>query len=105
VLRDAGFVLSASRREGFPVGPTEGAASGAVPVVRDWPMYADYAGAGGIFPAEWVVRTPEEAVERILAHADPQRRDEAGAAARHHVVEHFDWRVVEPRFREVLLGP
>ncbi|GAA2755350.1 glycosyltransferase [Actinopolymorpha rutila] len=105
VLREAGFVLSASRREGFPVGPTEGAASGAVPVVRDWPMYADYSGAGGIFPAEWVVRSPEEAAERISAHADPERRAEAGAAAREYVVEHFDWRVVEPRFREVLLGP
>ncbi|MFD2079502.1 Glycosyltransferase involved in cell wall bisynthesis [Actinopolymorpha cephalotaxi] len=104
VLRDAGFVLSASRREGFPVGPTEGAASGAVPVVRDWPMYADYAGAGGIFPADWVVRSPEEAADRILAHADPERRAEAGDAARRYVVEHFDWPVVEPTFREVLLG-
>ncbi|SDT21877.1 glycosyltransferase [Actinopolymorpha singaporensis] len=105
VLRDAGFVLSASRREGFPVGPTEGAASGAVPVMRDWPMYADYSGASGIFPAEWVVRSPAEAAARILAHADPERRAEAGAAAREYVVEHFDWRAVEPRFREVLLGP
>ena len=95
-LRDAGFVISASRREGFPVGPTEGAASGAVPIMRDWPMYASYEGARGVFPAPWVVQRPEEAVERILAFADPERRDEEGAAARRHVVASFDWSVVEP---------
>ncbi|GAA5032373.1 glycosyltransferase family 4 protein [Actinopolymorpha pittospori] len=104
VLRDAGFVISASRREGFPVGPTEGAASGAVPIMRDWPMYASYEGARGVFPTEWVVERPEEAVERILAFADPERRDAEGAAARRHVVANFDWSVVEPHFRAVLLG-
>lgn len=104
-LRDAGFILSASRREGFPVGPTEGAASGAVPVIRDWPLYAAYDGARGIFPSDWVVGSVEEAAKRILSHADAERRDRAGAEARDYVVERYDWSVVEPRFREALLGP
>ncbi|WP_020575199.1 glycosyltransferase family 4 protein [Actinopolymorpha alba] len=104
VLRGAGFILSASRREGFPVGTTEGAASGAVPVIRDWPMYAGYDGARGIFPAEWVVDSPDEAAARILAYADLDKRDEAGRAARKFVVERFDWSVVRPRFRGILLG-
>ncbi|MEQ7129279.1 glycosyltransferase family 4 protein [Actinopolymorpha sp. B11F2] len=104
-LRDAGFILSASRREGFPVGTTEGAASAAVPVIRDWPMYASAGGARGIYPAEWVVETPDEAATRILAYADHGARDRAGQAARDHVVAHLDWSVVEPRFREILLGP
>ncbi|WP_337918588.1 glycosyltransferase family 4 protein [Actinopolymorpha pittospori] len=104
VLRDAGFVISASRRESFGVGAVEGAASAAVPVVRDWPIYASYSGARSIFPAEWVVERPEEAVERILAFADPERWAMEGAAARGHVVKNFDWSVVEPQFRTVLLG-
>ncbi|MGW5361348.1 glycosyltransferase family 4 protein [Actinopolymorpha pittospori] len=103
-LRDAGFVISASRRESFGVGAVEGAASAAVPVVRDWPIYASYSGARSIFPAEWVVERPEEAVERILAFADPERWAMEGAAARGHVVKNFDWSVVEPQFRTVLLG-
>ncbi len=103
-LRDAGFILSASRREGFPVGLTEGAASGAVPVIRDWPMYASYEGARGIFPPDWVVDSPDEAAARMLAHADARERTEAGEAARSFVVERYDWPVVEPRFREVLFG-
>ena len=103
-LRDAGFVISASRRESFGVGAVEGAASAAVPVVRDWPIYASYSGARSIFPAEWVVERPEEAVERILAFADPESWAMEGAAARGHVVKNFDWSVVEPQFRAVLLG-
>jgi glycosyltransferase involved in cell wall biosynthesis len=103
-LRDAGFIISASRREGFPVGPTEGAASGAVPVIRDWPLYAAYDGARGIFPSDWVVGSVEEATKRILTYADAERRDRAGAEARDYVVQRYDWSVVEPRFREALLG-
>jgi glycosyltransferase involved in cell wall biosynthesis len=102
-LQAAGFVLSASRREGFPVGTTEGAASGAVPVVRNWPMYARYGGARGTFPPDWVVDDADAAVSRILAHADPELRSKEGAAARSYVVEHFDWSVVLPTYRDILL--
>ncbi|MGH3490010.1 MAG: glycosyltransferase family 4 protein [Actinopolymorphaceae bacterium] len=103
-LRDAGFILSASRREGFPVGTTEGVASAAVPVIRDWPMYASAGGASGIYPAEWVVESPDQAAVRILAYADRDDRAKAAEAARDHVVERFDWAVVEPLYREILLG-
>ena len=41
----------------------EAVAAGAFPVVREWPAYARYRGAAGIFPAECVVTTVEEAVE------------------------------------------
>ena len=102
-LRSAGFVLSSSRREGFPVGITEGAASGAVPVVRNWPMYAHYGGARGTFPPDWVVDDVDEAVQRILAHADPDVRAKEGAAARSYVVEHFDWTVIRPKYQDLLL--
>lgn len=104
VIRDAGFVLSASRRESFGVGPVEAAASGAVPVIRNWPLYAAYNGAARVFPADWIVDTPSEAAKRILDHADPDRRAEAGEAAREFVLRAYDWPVVAPRYREILLG-
>jgi glycosyltransferase involved in cell wall biosynthesis len=104
VLQDAGFVLSASLRESFGVGLCEGAASAAVPVVRDWPLYAAYGGARSVFPGEWVVADVDDAVQRIAEHARDSARQQAGEQARAHVVETFDWSVVAPSYRNVLLG-
>jgi glycosyltransferase involved in cell wall biosynthesis len=104
VLRDAGFALSASLRESFGVGLCEGAASGAVPVVRNWPVYASYGGARAVFPADWVVSDVGEAVQRILEHGDDAIRRRSGDLACEHVVKTFDWPVVAPRYRDVLLG-
>jgi glycosyltransferase involved in cell wall biosynthesis len=104
VIRDAGFVLSASLRESFGVGLAECAASAAVPVVRNWPVYAAYGGASAVFPADWVVADVDEAVQRVLEHSDDAVRRRAGETARRHVVQTFDWPVVAPRYREILLG-
>lgn len=68
-LDEVGFVVSASRREGCPVGFAEGVASGAVPILRDWPIFASKGGAARTFRPEWVVKTPEEAVRRISERA------------------------------------
>ncbi|GAB3066653.1 hypothetical protein GCM10027053_32660 [Intrasporangium mesophilum] len=65
-FRDVGWALSTSRREGFHTGLVEMAASGAVPVVRDWPVYAAIGGAKDLYPSEWVVPTPQAAAERVL---------------------------------------
>jgi glycosyltransferase involved in cell wall biosynthesis len=104
ILREAGYVLSTSRREGLPVGVTEAAASSAIPVVRNWPMFAKYEAVASAFPADWIVDTPEQAAKRILAHVDPQERAAAGAAARAFVMKHYNWPAVAPRFFEILLG-
>jgi glycosyltransferase involved in cell wall biosynthesis len=103
ILRDAGYVLSASLRESFGVGLCEGAASGAVPVVRDWPLYAAYGGARAVFPSEWIVADVGQAIGRIAEHASDPARQQAGERAQAYVVEAFDWPVVAPRYREVLL--
>lgn len=103
VLREAGFVLSCSRREGAPVGITEGAASGAVPIVRDWPMAVPFGGARRVFPGEWIVADPAEAAERLLT-MDEQERESRGKAAREHVLATFDWSVVAPCYREIFLA-
>lgn len=104
VLRSAGFALSASLRESFGVGLSEGAASAAVPVVRDWPVYRAYGGARAVFPDEWVVQDVDAAVRRILEHADSDVLREAGEAARKHVMTQFDPQEVASRYRAVLLG-
>ncbi|MCK0112126.1 glycosyltransferase family 4 protein [Ornithinimicrobium sp. F0845] len=88
-LRSAGFVLSSSRRESFGLGLVEGAASGAVPVVRNWPIFARLDGARGLFPSEWVVDTVEAAVERVLANADEQEWARSSATARDEVERRF----------------
>ena len=99
-LREVGFILSSSRREGNPVGIAEGAASAAVPVVRDWPMAAPYGGASRVFPADWIVADPVEAAQRVLAF-DDESWVRAGHAARDYVVANLDWSVVAPRYLEI----
>lgn len=88
-LAGAGFMLSTSRRESFGLGLVEGAASGAVPVVRDWPMFASLGGARGLFPDDWVVDSTEQAVSRIRSLSGAQDWARASEAARATVRERF----------------
>jgi glycosyltransferase involved in cell wall biosynthesis len=104
-LAEIGVILSTSVREGSPCGLVEGAASGAVPVVRDWPFFAGRPhGARTLFPAEWVVGSPAEAAERILAvTADEETWNKTGQAAADHAVAAWDWTVVQHDFDRLLL--
>ncbi|MCX6460177.1 MAG: glycosyltransferase [Actinobacteria bacterium] len=63
-LQSVGVGLSSSLRESFHLGLAELAASGAVPIVRDWPTLAAYGGAGAVWPTDWVVESSHEAAER-----------------------------------------
>ncbi|QGN49575.1 glycosyltransferase [Micromonospora sp. WMMD558] len=105
VLRGVGVIVSSSVRESFHCALVEGAASGAVPVVRDWPFFARSAtGARTLFPADWVVETPEEAAARIraaTAREDVWRAEGASAAAT--ATKTWDWSVVRHDFDELLL--
>ena len=74
-LRKVGVILSSSTRESFHVALAEGIASGARPVVRDWPTLARFGGAATTWPAEWIVQTPEEAVELITGPAPISAQD------------------------------
>lgn len=103
-LRRVGVVLSTSHREGTHEGLIQGAASGAVPVVRNWPYVAEWGGAHTMFPSEWVVDTPEEAAARILELVEEDRLTAAGHSARAEVQGRYDWDTVGPVLDEVLLG-
>ncbi|MFE9167957.1 glycosyltransferase family 1 protein [Streptomyces kebangsaanensis] len=99
-LRDIGVILSSSVREGCHVGVMEGAASGAVPVVRDWPFFAGQKhGASTLYPADWVVGTPEAAADRILAvTADEETWAGHGRESEKHALASWDWPVVRGEF-------
>ena len=92
-LVDVGVILSSSVRESFHAGLVEGAASGAVPVVRDWPFFAGKTqSVRQLFPPEWVVGTPAEAAARILeTTASDATWRASGSTASDHVISQWDW--------------
>jgi hypothetical protein len=82
------------------MGLVEAVASGALPVVRDWPFFPG--AARELFPADWVVDTPGQAAERILALTqDAEVWRPAAAEASRHVRERWDWPVVRTSFEEL----
>ncbi|WP_205328276.1 glycosyltransferase family 4 protein [Glycomyces sp. YM15] len=106
-LPDVGFILSTSVRESAHLGLMEGVASGAVPVVRDWPFFAGstYGGARTVFPESWVVDTPEAAARRIMRiNADEEGWRNSAKLAAEHAISTWDWSVVSRDFDELLFG-
>ncbi|MDY2940762.1 MAG: glycosyltransferase [Varibaculum sp.] len=74
VLKRVGYILSTSRLESFHSAVIEGAVTGCVPVVRNWPDVKHLGGAASIYPKEWIVETPEEAAARILTNQPPSEK-------------------------------
>ncbi|MEO3744483.1 glycosyltransferase family 1 protein [Plantactinospora sp. B5E13] len=105
-LTQVGVILSSSVSEGAPYAVVEGTASAAVPVVRNWPFYSGGRhGADTLYPADWVVDTPEQAAARILAVTETERIwQDAGREAAAYVFAHWDWSVVQRDFDRLLLG-
>lgn len=100
--RRIGWALSTSVRESFHIGLMELAASGAVPLVRNWPLYRDLGGgAASVVPASWVVETPQEAAERIL-QLDDQSWRTAGLEASAHMGRLASRRKVRSQLAEIL---
>jgi glycosyltransferase involved in cell wall biosynthesis len=102
VLPRIGTILSASVRESFHQGVAEGAASGAVPVVRNWPLFAAYGGARAVFPESWVVDDVDAAVRRILNTTHEDRWVSTGSGASVEAVRRFDWTEVAPAYDRLL---
>jgi hypothetical protein len=92
-LQEIGVVISSFVRESFHMGLVEAVASGALPVVRDWPFFPG--APARLFPPDWVVATPEEAARRILGLTDTEERwREATDQAAAHVLDRCDWPAV-----------
>jgi glycosyltransferase involved in cell wall biosynthesis len=103
-LQDVGWALSSSRREGFHTGLVEMAVSGAVPVVRDWPVYEELGGAKDLYPRDWVVATPQEAAERILTISDAGEWEAVSAATVEVAQVRFSGADSGARLRQIVLG-
>jgi Glycosyl transferases group 1 len=99
-LRHIDVIVSSSRREGTHEGLLQGAASGAFPIVRNWPYVRRWGGAATIVPVTWVDDTPEQAADRLLATPDLA---ETASATAEWVVKHYDWSVVRPALDALLL--
>ncbi|WP_022923485.1 glycosyltransferase family 4 protein [Serinicoccus marinus] len=102
-LAASGVVLSTSRRESFGLALVEGAASGAVPVVRDWPVFAPLGGARGLF-GDWVVDTVDEAVARIRSVAEEPGWSAASEQARALVERRFTAGAAGSELVDLILG-
>jgi glycosyltransferase involved in cell wall biosynthesis len=88
-LADVGFAVNSSLRESFPADTLRIVAAHAVPVIRNWPVYRAVDGTADLFPPDWVVDSPEEAAERILAHGERQAWEASADAARLATRERF----------------
>jgi glycosyltransferase involved in cell wall biosynthesis len=103
-LRHIGVIVSSSRREGTHEGLLQGAASGAFPVVRNWPYVARWGGARTMVPDEWVVDTAQEGARMLLAaSADEMVFGVRQRAVAEWTVRRYDWSVVRPQLDDLLL--
>jgi len=104
-LTKVGTILNSSVRESFGVGIVEGAASGAIPVIRNWPFFAYMNhGARTLFPPEWVVDTPQEAADRLLAiTADESSWRGQSRYVSAEVIAQWDLSVLAKQFDQLLL--
>lgn len=104
-LREVGVILSSSVRESAHLVVVEGAASGAVPVVRDWPFFAHSEhGARTFYPTPWVVGSVEEAVARVLATTGTAEQWQAESVAARHAADQWDVAATGPAFDAALFG-
>lgn len=104
-LRHIGVIVSSSRREGTHEGLIQGVASGAYPVVRDWPYVSRWGGPRTLFPDDWVVESPADAADKLLAMSERDSLGEEAQALAQWTAEHYDWSVVRPRLDDLLLTP
>ncbi len=99
-----GFAISSSLRESFHVGAMEMVASGAIPVIRDWPTYKQFNGAATLFGPDSVVETVEEAAERILAYSEKDVWEENRKKIREELSEKHDIQRLYQQYREIIIG-
>jgi len=102
-LAGSSFILSTSLRESFHIGAMEGIVAGAVPVIRDWPAFARYHGAAGLFPASAVFETVDEAVDLIWSLRDPVTRRAALRRTQESMLPLLDGRNATRQLLDVIL--
>jgi glycosyltransferase involved in cell wall biosynthesis len=87
-LSKIGFILSTSEHEGSHQAVAEGMASGAIPVIRNWP------GADLLYPEQFVFQTVDEAVELILKWNKRENYPDQCEFVKQYARERFDQNIV-----------
>lgn len=103
-LTRVGVILSSSRLEGQHDSLVQGVASGALPVVRDWPDVTRWGGAGAVYPKEWVVTSVAEAVAQIQGISGAPSESSEAKTAKNWVVKHYDPEKLQETFDAVVFG-
>lgn len=98
VFQDIGFIMSTSWREGTHETVLEGMASGAVPVIRQWPMTRPFGAPETVYPDQDYCETPAEAAAFIRAHSAADAFETRSAEARRYAMARFDMAAVLPDF-------
>jgi glycosyltransferase involved in cell wall biosynthesis len=102
-LQNVGVIVSSSIRESFHAGFVEGAASGCIPVVRDWPAFAQFGGPETLFPAEWIAVDPAQAHDRVMSLcSSAANRESASRGASQFSIDQFDWSHVYQQYQQFI---
>ncbi len=104
VLGRASFVVSSSIREAWHIGALEAVAAGAVPVIRQWPLFARFHAASMLYPDDWVVDSVEEAVDRIRALSGPTTWQAASRQAQHDLASLSPADQITRSWQAIVLG-
>lgn len=102
---EVGYILSTSWREGSHESFIEGMLTGAVPILRDWPMMAPFGAPASVFPGLPRSATPREAADVVRGAA--ARFDEASETARAYaerLVAQRDPAIELPRFLQEVVN-
>jgi glycosyltransferase involved in cell wall biosynthesis len=91
-----GFILSTSDFEGSHQSVAEGMASGAIPIIRNWP------GSELLYPAKYVVTSVEEAVAAILRWKQEAEYEQEAAFCRTYAQQCFDEHVICDKLETIL---
>jgi len=102
VMREVGFILSCSWREGTHESILEGMASGAIPVVRRWPMVHEFGAPETVYPDLDYFDTADEAARTILKYADDASFERKSDESIRYAMERFDIDAVFPRFEKLI---
>jgi glycosyltransferase involved in cell wall biosynthesis len=107
-LSRVGFILSTSEREGTHEGVAQGMSSGAIPVVRRWPVYRSMSAAERRYPTAIHFDTAQEAAAGITGLSrglpDETAFRACGLKYAEEARRRFDCSVAAPRLAALLLG-
>lgn len=103
-LQNIGFIVSCSRREGTHEAILEGMATGAVPIIRRWPMVKMLGAPETTYPNLQYFDTVDQAVRQIEALSAPDAFAEASERSKEYALSRFDQDAVYPKFKNFVRG-